>query len=121
MEQTRRAAFLGGLAAILAAIAGEAHDPPECEVLKARIFRAKIADGTVGAGLIFGPREARQAITVWDDGDAVRLVLETFGPPATPLDAHGPTASRAEVEFDDSLVLQDGRPIRDWLLEELAR
>lgn len=55
------------------------------------MFTAKSAEGELGYGVTWGPRDNRQSIVVFGTGDALDIRFESYGPPAAYLETRGPT------------------------------
>lgn len=115
METTRRAAILAGLAGLLGSRVGRGHElTDEPDPIEEFWIEDKTADGSpvIGHGITWGPRDARQSLTFWNEGGGrARMESSRYGPPTSPLDMKGPLISRTEVDLADTIAT--------WLRHEL--
>lgn len=65
------------------------------------------SDGTMGHGITFGPREARQAVVIWDCATGLILEATQYGPPHYDLEMHGPAVAEVTLDLAGRL---DGTP-----------
>lgn len=69
-------------------------------------------DGTIGHGISYGPRAARQGLVVWEC-ETLKLRATRYGPPSGDLNMVGPVVARATVDLPE--------PVIEWLLERVEQ